>query len=98
MGYRIILLVIFFVAVCLGCGEGQKNPIEDYGDTLVESLDKAEVAALKVNLRTVQAAVSRFQAEKGRLPSDLDELRLQGIPTRYYRYDAETGDVDIAVE
>ncbi len=98
MFFRFASIVILLAVMHIGCSEEQKNPIREYGDTLVDSLDKAETAALKINLRTIETAINRFEAEKGRLPENLGELNLANISIRDYDYDPDTGHVEIAVE
>lgn len=98
MFFRFMCILFLLAIIQAGCSQEQQNPIREYGDTLVKSLDKAEMATLKMNLRTIETAIDRFEAEKGRLPESLDELKLSTISTEDYDYNPDTGSVEIAVE
>jgi len=95
MLYKTALLLLAVAVMLAGCGEGGKNPVEEYGDTMVDSLDRAETAALKMNLTTVKAAIDRYYARHGSYPERLDDLSLHNISTDMYLYDPDTGEITI---
>jgi hypothetical protein len=94
--YVIAIWLSFLLITFSACGESNTNPVDEYGDTLINALDKAEITTLKVNLRTIRMEIDRFRAERGRLPESLEELHLQNISTRHYDYDSETGEVEVS--
>lgn len=95
MDARTIVIFLFITICFLGCGEDAKNPAEEYGDNLINALDKAEKTTLTVNLKLIRMEIDRFKAEKGRYPKTLAELKLPNIAPRHYQYDPATGEVAI---
>jgi general secretion pathway protein G len=58
------------------------------------SLDKSKQVVLQENLRVLRVSIDKFSADKGRLPSSLDELvthrYLAAVPTDPYTESAKT--------
>lgn len=98
MLYKIAPLLLAAAVIPAGCGEGGRNPVEEYGVTMVDSLDRAETAALKMNLTTVKAAIDRYYARHGSYPESLDDLSLHNISTDMYLYDPDTGEISIDMD
>ena len=100
---KIILLIILFsiAAPIGGCGKGKgeksgdKNPLEEYASTLVNSLSKAKKAQLKASLPTVRLRINQFKQERGRYPDTLEELNMPDLPVQLLQYDSETGEVGL---
>ena len=97
------LLIMFFSMVVSigGCGRGEggksgeKNPLEDYASTLVNSLSKAKKAQLKASIPTVRLSINQFNQERGRYPDTLEELNIPDLPVQLLQYDSETGEVSL---
>ncbi len=51
-----------------------KNPAQQYGNTMVESLKTAKKVEKKVNVLTVQKSIQEYYAANGRYPADLNEV------------------------
>lgn len=94
---RIILIPVvlfFFVA----CDEKPKNPVAEYGDTMINSYKKGQAAGETLNLDAVKKSVQAYHAANDKYPQTLDEIKdMVGsqIDTTKYVYDAKTGSVDV---
>ncbi len=87
-------LVSFVLVLLTGACSEEKNPVQQYGNTMIRSLNSAEKAAQKAHLAELRKAVQDFQSAQGRYPADLDELKLHSglsVPTDGFRYDPVTG-------
>ncbi len=87
----VVIAMLVSLFLVLRPGAGPDAPTAQNAPALVE---KAEGARDVSNLAVLRGAVQRFQAEKDRLPSGLEELREQGyieqVPTSV-AYDPVTG-------
>ena len=100
---KTILLIMLFsiVSPIGGCGKGEggksgdKNPLEEYASTLVNSLSKAKKAQLKASIPTVRLSINQFKQERGRYPDALEELNIPDLPIQLLQYDSETGEVGL---
>ena len=50
------------------------NPVQPYGNTMMQSYKSAQKLDEKVNVQQVQKAIQEFYAANGRYPADLNEL------------------------
>ena len=95
------MMFLFLVWPLGGCGkekEGQsvdKNPLEEYAGTLVDSLSKAKKARLKASIPTIRLRINQFKQDTGRYPDTLEELNIPDLPVQWLQYDSETGEVDL---
>ena len=86
----IILLGLSFALV--SCED--KNPVQLYGNTMVDSLKTAKKVERKVNVLEVQKSIQEFHAANDRYPADLNEIAaFNGIVLKSdkYTYNPETG-------
>jgi hypothetical protein len=86
-----LLLVSFLVLV--SCSE-EKNPVQQYGNTMTQSYKSARNLDSKVNLLEVRKSIQEFYVANGRYPADLNELSgFNGITLKgdKYSYDTTTG-------
>lgn len=71
------------------------DAITKYGNTMKESEEKAETAAITANAAVLQGAVNSFKGSHGRYPENLQELVdkgfMQRVPSGDFTYDSETG-------
>ena len=92
---------LFFVLICLSfiisCREKPKNPVAEYGDTMINSYQKGKDAGISGNLDAVKKAVQAYHAAHDRYPQNLEEIRnlLGGsdIDLSKYDYNPENGAV-----
>ncbi len=74
----------------------EKNPVQQYGDTLVHGYKSAQKVEKDANLQQAQRSVYEFQAANGRYPADLRELAefaKSPIDANKYNYDPATGSI-----
>jgi hypothetical protein len=88
-------LFLFFAAlfVLASCSD-EKNPAQQYGNTMVQSLKSAKKLDNTVNVQQVQKSIQEFYAANGRYPADLNEVAtFNGITLKSdnYDYDPATG-------
>jgi hypothetical protein len=92
----VTVLGTLVLSVALFSCKDEKNPVQQYGDTLVHGYKSAQKVEKDANLQQMQRNVYEFQAANGRYPADLREL---GEFTRFpidenkYNYDPTTGSV-----
>ena len=96
--YSILLTSCFLFA---SCGEEKKadNTATRYTDRLSKDLERAAEAAQVANQASLKTAIRFYQAQHGSLPSELSDLVrggfLRQIPAGEWKYDPETGEVDV---
>ena len=82
-------LVVLSLSLCIlaSCSD-DKNPVNQYGNTMVQSLKSAKKLDANVNLQEVQKSIQEFNAANGRYPADLNELStFNGITLKSDKYD-----------
>jgi hypothetical protein len=90
-----VLGALILSGALLSCKD-EKNPVQQYGDTLVHGYKSAQKVEKDANLQQVQRQVYEFQAAQGRYPADLRELgefTKSLIDENKYNYDPMTGSV-----
>jgi hypothetical protein len=90
-----VLGALILSGALLSCKD-EKNPVQQYGDTLVHGYKSAQKVEKDANLQQVQRQVYEFQAAQGRYPADLRELgefTRSPIDENKYNYDPMTGSV-----
>lgn len=79
----------------LSCKD-EKNPVQQYGDTLVHGYQSAQKVEKDANIQQVQRSVYEFHATSGRYPVDIKELEeytKSPIDENKYIYDPATGNI-----
>jgi sulfatase maturation enzyme AslB (radical SAM superfamily) len=65
-----------------------KNPAQQYGNTMAQSYKSARKLDNKVNVQQVQKSIQEFYAANGRYPADLNEVSaFNGITLKSDNYD-----------
>lgn len=83
---------LFALASC----ESQNNPAQQYGNTMVHSLQSAKKLDSTVNVLEVKKSIQEFYAANGGYPADLDELSAfngMALKRDNYDYDPATGNL-----
>jgi len=83
------VLAIFYI-------KDDKNPAQQYGNTMVESAKSARKLDASVNVQQVRKSVQEFYAANSRFPADLDELAAFNgmmLKSDKYVYDPATGNI-----
>jgi sulfatase maturation enzyme AslB (radical SAM superfamily) len=92
---RVSVVWITSLGLCLtlvSCED--KNPAQQYGNTMVDSLKTTKKVEKKVNVLEVQKSIQEYYAANGRYPSDLNEIAaFNGIvlESDNYSYNPESG-------
>lgn len=87
------VLAITFSLAFSSCKD-DKNPAQQYGNTMVQSLKSAKKLDSTVNVQQVQKSIQEFYAANGRYPADLNEAAaFNGLMLKSdkYDYDPTTG-------
>ncbi len=87
-----------FVLVLPACQEKPKNPVSEYGDSLIKSYKGAGNAAEQANLDAVQKSVNAYRAANEGFPKSLQDVEgmLGGqIDLTQYDYDPTSGKVTL---
>ncbi|HEX9136492.1 MAG TPA: hypothetical protein VF905_06065 [Nitrospirota bacterium] len=93
---RISSISIIPLGLCLAlfaCTD-DKNPAQQYGNTMVDSLKTTKKIEQKVNVQTVRKSIQEYYAANGRYPTDLNEIAaLSGVTLENgkFDYNSETG-------
>jgi hypothetical protein len=88
------LLVSFIALFSLVSCSDDKNPAQQYGNTMMQSYKSAQKLDAKVNVQQVQKSIQEFNAANGRYPADLKELiSFSGLMLKsdQYCYDPASG-------
>ena len=89
--YRKLLFLI--IAFALSCCDS-RNPVEQYGDSVVKGYRNAERAGGKASVQNLQESIQAFHAANERYPADLRELGAFAGTTldeKTYQYDPVRG-------
>jgi len=93
---RILTRWIIPFGLCLAffaCSD-DKNPAQQYGNTMTEALKTTKNVEKKVNVLEVQRSIQEYNAANGRYPADLKEVAaFNGVTLEddKYEYNPETG-------
>jgi len=86
--------LFIFLAALVVLAACTDNPVQQYGNTMTQSLKSAKKLDSTVNVQQVQKSIQEFYAANGRYPADLNELSaFNGITLKSdkYDYDSATG-------
>ena|ERR1700690_109427 len=91
--FTIIILTFIFA-----CKEKPKNPVAEYGDTMINSYQKGKQAAVTGNLDAVKKSLEAYHASNEKYPQNLDDIKpLIGseLDLSRYDYNPQTGAVTL---
>ena len=86
-------VLLGFALVIAACTD-EKNPAQQYGNTMVQTYKNVQKFEKKVDLQQAQKSVQEFYAANGRYPADLNELSgFSGLPldAEHYDYNSANG-------
>jgi hypothetical protein len=95
-----LFFTVVILTFILGCDEKPKNPVAEYGDTMINSYQKGKQAGVDGNLDAVRKAVQAYHAANDKYPQNLDEIQpLIGSAVDFSKYDynPENGTVTLKV-
>jgi len=87
------VMVLGLLLALISCKD-DKNPVQQYGNTLTQSYKSAKKLDKTVNIEQVQKSIQEFYAANGRYPADLNEVSsFNGITLKNdnYNYDPANG-------
>jgi hypothetical protein len=87
------VLIVTLLLAFSSCKD-DKNPVQQYGNTMVQSLKSAKKLDAAVNVEQVQKSIQEFNAANGRYPADLNEVAaFNGLTLKSdkFDYDPATG-------
>src|SRR5574341_811661 len=90
------LVVLSVSILTLASCSDEKNPAQQYGNTMVQSYKNAQKFDGKLNVQQVRKSIQEFYAANGRYPSDLNELStFSGLTLKSdnYDYNPATGEL-----
>lgn len=96
--------LFFSVAILfavLACNEKPKNPVAEYGDSMINSYQKGKQAGEEGNLDAVRKAIQAYHAANDKYPQNLEEIMpLLGSAVDFSKYDynPENGTVTLKTD
>lgn len=97
---KVILLALFTIAFFASCKEKPKNPVAEYGNTMMNSYHRGKEAGAAANLDAVKRAVQAYRAANDRYPQSLEEIRslLGGSEIDLSKYDYNPGNGSVSLK
>lgn len=86
----LLLFLVYFIFVFFSC----KNPVEEYGDTVIKTYKGTQQFGRDIDIKQLQESIKTFHVAHGRYPKDLKEIRdFTGLKLDddKYDYDPSTG-------
>jgi hypothetical protein len=83
-------------AITVSSCNNDKNPAQQYGNTIVQPLKSAKKLDATVNVLEVKKSIQEFYAANGRYPADLNELATfngMTLKSDQFDYDPATGNL-----
>lgn len=91
----LITIILLFTALTVGC---KQDPVKEYGEGLLDTLDSSEVAVDQANLRSLKQAVRMYHNEHGQYPNALEDVAgfmSSPVDLNKYQYNPNTGQVTL---
>lgn len=83
-----LLVAVAILSVIIACDEKPKNPVAEYGDTMINSYQKGKQAGIDGNLEAVRKAVDAYHATNDKYPQSLNDVQpLIGSAVDFSKYD-----------
>jgi len=90
-----MLLVCIVIAFLFGCE--RNSPLEDYGDTVVESYERVGGVADEASLQAARRSIRSYKTMNGKYPASIEEVAATmsgAFNAELYVYDPATGRID----
>ena len=90
----ISLIIIFFLALMVGCEDKPRTAFDDYGDALIDTYQRGQHIGDIANLDALKKAIAMYRAENGNYPASLDDIQnfiRMDIDLSKYDYNPDTG-------
>src|SRR5574340_6447 len=96
-----LLFAVLVSAFIFACNEKPKNPVAEYGDTMINSYQKGKQAGVEGNLDAIKNAINAYHAANDKYPQNLEEIKplLGGTEVDFSKYDynPENGTVNLKI-
>lgn len=87
---KILCFVTCLLSLFVACDQKPKNPVSEYGNTMMDSYQKGQQAGEIANLDAVKKAVQSYHAANDKYPQNLEEIKdLIGSQVDFSKYDYE---------
>ena len=93
-----LICMTVMLAFVFACKEKPKNPVSEYGDTMINSYQKGKQAAEEGNLDAVRKVIQTYHASNDKYPQNLEEIRSMldaEVDFSKYDYNSESGVVTL---
>ena len=85
-----LCFVACLLSLFISCDQKPKNPVSEYGNTMMDSYQKGQQAGEIANLDAVKKAVQSYHAANDKYPQNLAEIKdLIGSNVDFSKYDYE---------
>lgn len=91
----LITIILLVTVLTIGC---KQDPVKEYGEGLLDTLDSSEIAVDQANLRSLKQAVRMYHSEHGQYPPALEDVAGfmgSSADLNNYQYDAQSGQVTL---
>lgn len=88
-------VIVFFL---VACEQKPKSPMDEYGDAMINTYERAQKLADQANLKAIKNAIQLYKVENDKYPERLEDIEyLMGTKLDFskYDYDPQTGAVSI---
>jgi hypothetical protein len=96
---QIVFSSIFIVLLLIACDQKPKNPVAEYGNSLIGSYKGAQDAGEIANLDAVKKAVAAYHAANDKYPQSLDDIKdVINAPIDLSKYDYNPGNGSVTLK
>jgi hypothetical protein len=93
-------VILFFLTLTLlfSCNEQPKNPVAEYGDSLIGAYKSGQKGGETANLDAVKKTVEMYHATHDKYPQNLSEIKdliSANIDLSHYEYNPGNGSVSL---
>ncbi len=96
---KMIVLLVGLILTGLTGTACKDNPVQDYGNKVLEAYDRSGKVAGGASLANLQRALDAYRAANGNYPPSLQELEAftgEPVDPNLFRYDPQTGKLELA--
>ncbi len=97
---KIILMIVVILSIT-ACKEKPRTPLDEYGNSLIDSYKRGQEAGEIANLDAVKKAVMAYYASNGKYPHNLEEIKdllSSDVDLSHYSYNPENGKVTLKIK
>jgi hypothetical protein len=90
---------VSLVLLLPACREKPKNPVEKYGDAVIDAYTRSEKVSDKASLNEIRGMLRTYRTDHGQWPASLQDLQgtmVRPVDLSKFDYDPQTGEVTLA--